>query len=282
MKSGNVTVEPALKFVITKSSIESANASSAPARTPGAISGSVRAGTSAGRRAEVLRRLLERRSKPISRDRTVTTTNDRLNMMCAIRIVVNPVASREEEQRQQRRAEHDLRGRQREKDEEVDRRPAAELVAHERQRDDACRGSSRRSWRARRSRARHQRLAAPGDPERVLPVLERESLPHEVEAPTRVVEGEQDDDRDREEQIEQRERGVDVQRLSSSPPPRRRPPARRRSRLPRRRGGARRRPPLRRSRLRPDQRLVPAIRAQIITSTSMIAIRMNESAAAVG
>ena len=35
MNSGNVTVEPALKFVITKSSIDSAKASSAAASTPG-------------------------------------------------------------------------------------------------------------------------------------------------------------------------------------------------------------------------------------------------------
>ena len=33
------------------------------------------------------------RSKPISRERTVTITNDRLNMMWAITIVVKPVAT---------------------------------------------------------------------------------------------------------------------------------------------------------------------------------------------
>ena len=91
--SGNVTVEPALKFVITKSSTDSANASSAAASTPGAISGSVT-------RMNVWKPLAPRscaassrlRSNPISRDRTVTTTKLMLNMMCAIRIVVKPVA----------------------------------------------------------------------------------------------------------------------------------------------------------------------------------------------
>ena len=72
-----MTVEPALKFVITKSSIDSAKVSSAAASTAGAISGSVT-------RKNVCRPFAPRscaassrmRSKPISRERTVTTTND--------------------------------------------------------------------------------------------------------------------------------------------------------------------------------------------------------------
>ncbi len=41
MNSGNVDVWPAVKFVMTKSSTDSAKARSADAATPGAISGSV-------------------------------------------------------------------------------------------------------------------------------------------------------------------------------------------------------------------------------------------------
>ena len=40
-QSGNVVLDPATKFVITKSSIESANASRPPAITPGRMIGSV-------------------------------------------------------------------------------------------------------------------------------------------------------------------------------------------------------------------------------------------------
>ena len=57
--------------------------------------------------------------------------------------------------------------------------------------------------------------------ERVLPVLEREALPGEVEAALRVVEREQDDDRDRQQQVDQRERRVEVQRLVQQPAPER-------------------------------------------------------------
>ena len=74
-KSGNVTVVPALKLVITKSSTESAKTSSPAASTAGAISGSVTF-------RNVVHSLAPRsiaassrwRSKPISRAFTVTTT----------------------------------------------------------------------------------------------------------------------------------------------------------------------------------------------------------------
>ena len=46
--------------------------------------------------------------------------------------------------------------------------------------------------------------------ERVLPVLEREALPREVEAPLVVVEREQDDHEDRDEEVDQRERRPDA------------------------------------------------------------------------
>ena len=118
--------------------------------------------------------------------------------MCAIRIVAKPSwgVPRLRNMRQQRRAEHDLGRRQRDEDEEVDRRAALELVAHERERRDRCRGSSRRSSRARRSPASSCRASPmPGHPERVLPGLEAELLPDEVEAPGGVVEREDHDDR---------------------------------------------------------------------------------------
>src|SRR5207237_10570683 len=74
-KSGNVTVWPELKVVITKSSIESAKQRSSAARIAGASSGSVTL-------RNVVHSLAPRsiaassrwRSKPISRALTVTTT----------------------------------------------------------------------------------------------------------------------------------------------------------------------------------------------------------------
>ena len=60
MKSGKVTVWPELKLEITKSSIESAKASSAAAEHAGRDQGQRHAfGTSSRRRAEIPRRLLE-------------------------------------------------------------------------------------------------------------------------------------------------------------------------------------------------------------------------------
>ncbi len=91
MKIGNVTVEPALKLLITKSSIDSANASSAAAATAGIISGSVTSrNVCHGVAPRSCAASSSERSKPISRERTVTITNDRVNMMCAITIVPNP------------------------------------------------------------------------------------------------------------------------------------------------------------------------------------------------
>src|SRR5919106_6448599 len=91
---GNVTVEPALKFVMMKSSMERANASSAPARIPGAIRGSVtRANVVQGVAPRSIAASSRCRSKPTSRARTVTTTKLMLNMTCAKRIVQKPRAT---------------------------------------------------------------------------------------------------------------------------------------------------------------------------------------------
>ena len=57
-----------------------------------------------------------------------------------------------------------------------------------------------------------QRVADARDAERVGPGVERELLPDEVEAAHRVVEREDEDDRDRHEQVEQRQQRIDVQR----------------------------------------------------------------------
>ena len=83
---------PDTKFVMTKSSIDRLNASSAAARTPGRISGKVtfqNVVTSLAPRS--IAASSRRRSKPGRRAFTVTTTKLMLNMMWAIRIVVNPV-----------------------------------------------------------------------------------------------------------------------------------------------------------------------------------------------
>jgi len=93
MNSGNVIVEPELKFVITKSSIDSANASRAAESTPGMISGSVTSrNVSHGVAPRSCAASSSDLSNPISLDLTVITTNDRLNITCAIRIVVKPSA----------------------------------------------------------------------------------------------------------------------------------------------------------------------------------------------
>ena len=74
-KSGNVVVEPALKYVITKSSIESANASRPAAMMPGMISGSVtRMNVTSSFAPRSIAASSRWRSKPTSRARTVTTT----------------------------------------------------------------------------------------------------------------------------------------------------------------------------------------------------------------
>ena len=61
----------------------------------------------------------------------------------------------------------------------------------------------------------------PGHPERVLPGLEAELLPDEVEAARRVVEREDHDDPDRDKQVDEREARVRVQEPVEAPPPER-------------------------------------------------------------
>jgi hypothetical protein len=108
-----------------------------------------------------------------------------------------------QEQRQQRRAEHDLGRGQRHEDEEVDGAAAAEAVAHERHRHEGAeRGGDQRRDQGDLERG-GERLREVRVGERVLPVLEREALPGEVEAALVRVEREQDDDEHRDEQVQQ-------------------------------------------------------------------------------
>src|SRR6185436_7230225 len=105
-----------------------------------------------------------------------------------------------------------------------------------------------------------ERILHAGDGERVLPGVEAELLPDEVEAPHRVVEGEDDDYRNREQQVDQREPRVCVEQpveaaLSHC--------------------GHARSPSV------PSSASVPAMRAQMTTMISMKAIRRNDRAAAV-
>ena len=89
--SGNVTSDPELKYVTTKSSIETAKQSRSAARIAGAISGSVTflnvTHSLAPRSIAASSRC---RSKPTRRARTETTAKLMQNVMCAIRIVQKP------------------------------------------------------------------------------------------------------------------------------------------------------------------------------------------------
>src|SRR5919106_5234419 len=91
---GNVTVVPALKLVMMKSSIERAKARNAAARMPGAMSGSVtRTNVVHGFAPRSMAASSRWRSKPTTRARTVTTTKLMLNMTCATKIVQKPRAT---------------------------------------------------------------------------------------------------------------------------------------------------------------------------------------------
>ena len=169
---GNVIVLPWLKFVTMKSSNDSEKLSSAAARMPGEHQ---REGDPPERLplvgVEVHRRLLQSRSPgPASRALTVTTTNDRQNMMCATRIDQKPSCAGQTgagEQGQQRGAHHHLGGRHRQEDQQAGRGPPAEPVPHQREGDQrAEEGRAERGQeadlQARDHRARTCRSAAHG------------------------------------------------------------------------------------------------------------------------
>src|SRR3954451_4706306 len=90
-QSGNVVAVPAVKLVMMKSSIDSENASSAPARMPGRMSGNVTFQKVAhGEAPRSMAASSRCRGNPCIRARTVTTTKLMLNMTWAIRIVWSP------------------------------------------------------------------------------------------------------------------------------------------------------------------------------------------------
>ena len=106
-----------------------------------------------------------------------------LNMMCAIRIVVKPVAMPTERNSDSSDAPSTTSGvASGRKMKKFVGAAAAELVAHERERHQ--RAEHRRDDRRERRdlEAVLHRVGEPRDRERVLPVLEREPLPGEVEA----------------------------------------------------------------------------------------------------
>src|SRR5919109_28150 len=91
--SGNVGFAPATKFDVTKSSMESANAISAPARIPGKMMGSVtRRNVVHAFAPRSLAASSSERSKPDRRARTVIATYAMLNMTWASTRVTNPRA----------------------------------------------------------------------------------------------------------------------------------------------------------------------------------------------
>src|SRR6266581_1880880 len=91
--TGNGTAEPLTKFEVTKSSMDRANAISAPARIPGLISGRVILRKVTQALAPRSRAASSReRSNPDRRARTVTVTYAMLNITCASSSVVKPLA----------------------------------------------------------------------------------------------------------------------------------------------------------------------------------------------
>ena len=122
-----------------------------------------------------------------------------------------------EEERQQRRAEHDLGRRHRQEDQHVRGAAAAELVTDDRESEH--RAEHRRSDR--RDDADLERgddgVLDPRDRVPVEPVVEREPFPDVVVTPARRVEREQDHDRDREHQVTEREERVGREDVATDP-----------------------------------------------------------------
>ncbi len=88
---GNVVVLPAFRLVMMKSSNDSEKLSIAAAAIPGSTSGKVtRQKVWFGSHRDPPLPVRGVSLSPASRDLTVTTTNDRQNMMWAIRIVQKP------------------------------------------------------------------------------------------------------------------------------------------------------------------------------------------------
>ena len=102
-----------------------------------------------------------------------------------------------EEEREQRGAEHDLRRRERQEDQDVRRRAGAEVVAHECQRDHRAEGGGHEARDQADLEREDDRALDPRGAVPVAPVVQREALPGVVEIAHRVVEREEDDHSDR-------------------------------------------------------------------------------------
>src|SRR5205823_3684960 len=122
-----------------------------------------------------------------------------------------------DEEREQRRAHHDLGRRHGHEDQEVREAASAEAIADERERDQRPEGGRDEGREHGNLETYSERGPETGVVERVRPVLEREALPRVVEAAGRVVEREQDDDRDRQEQVDERERRVEREHVVTHP-----------------------------------------------------------------
>ena len=162
IRTGKVVVlGPETKYVMMKSSIDSANDSRNGREDPGNDQRQRDPEERARRvRAEVHRRVLERPVEApqsgLDRERDVAhaehDVRDQDRREPELEAVVEQHEVRLEEQREQRRAEHDLGRGERQDEQEVDAVPAPEPVAHQRDRDE--RPEDRRDGRRRSARSR--------------------------------------------------------------------------------------------------------------------------------
>ena len=188
---------------ITKSSIESANASSAAPINPGVSSGRVTVRKVVSGVAPRSRAASSSwRSKPISRERTTITTNEIENMTWASSRLKKPSEIRvDQEHREQRGADHDLGRRHRDHDQEVGHAAAVELVADERHRDHRPENGRDQRRQRREPEAHQERVGQLLDAEHVGPGVGAEAAPGVVELALGVVEREDGDQRDRDQQV---------------------------------------------------------------------------------
>ncbi len=124
----------------------------------------------------------------------------------------------DEEEGEQRGAHHDLRRRHRDHDQEVRRPPAEELVADQGERHHRADRSVEITVASSASLIEvTEGFVQFRDPEDVVPVLEGEADPGEVVATGRVVEGEEEDDRDRDQHVEDHQHADDQHRVLAQP-----------------------------------------------------------------
>src|SRR6185369_13923031 len=226
-KSGKVWSAPATRYVMTKSSTESAKARKNPARIPGQMRGRVTLERRQRTGVEISRRLLEmlilaRQTGAHGHDHEADVEHDVRDQDRdeAEPEAENPERPLVEEEREEGGAHHDLRRRHRQEDEEVRRALPEKPVADERHRHERP-DHRRKGAREERDLDREpDGTAEPRVVEWVEPVVEREALPGEVEATDRVVEREHDDDHDRDEQVGEGEHCEEGERVPSHERPR--------------------------------------------------------------